>query len=76
MHLESIPPSVFSEKLAEKIREMVTDDTEVLVKRTSEDEIQIPRVEIFIRMPPSNILASINNTIVIDPEFKLGSNFT
>lgn len=66
--LHQLDQSKYNGKLVTRFRELVSD-TDLLVARIiKKSPSEIPIVEIFKRIGPSNMLASINTSLIYDNE--------
>lgn len=67
IYLQNINPSMYDDKLVARFRELVSD-TDLLLAKTIKIVSGIPVVEIFKRVGPNNILASINQSVILDSQ--------
>ncbi|XP_076172297.1 tudor domain-containing protein 7 tapas isoform X2 [Ptiloglossa arizonensis] len=67
VHLHNIDESMFDEKMVTKLAEIAPKGEPLLVKVVS-TENDIPVIELFKRIQPSNMLVSINNTLALEDE--------
>lgn len=58
---------MYDDKLVARFRELVSD-TDLLLAKTIKIVSGIPVVEIFKRVGPNNILASINQSVILDSQ--------
>jgi len=66
--LHSIDPSMYNKKFVTRFRELVSDTDLLLAKVIRISPSGIPVVEIFKRVGPNNMLASINTSLIYDGE--------
>nr|XP_033339584.1 tudor domain-containing protein 7-like [Megalopta genalis]XP_033339585.1 tudor domain-containing protein 7-like [Megalopta genalis] len=67
VHLHNIDNSMFNEKMVAKLKELAPSGDSLLVKVVSSKN-NVPVVELFKRIQPSNMLVSINNTLALEDE--------
>ncbi|XP_078039259.1 tudor domain-containing protein 7A-like [Augochlora pura] len=67
VHLHNIDSSMFNEKMIAKLKELAPSGDPLLVKVVSSKN-NVPVVELFKRIQPSNMLVSINNTLALEDE--------
>ncbi|KZC05161.1 Tudor domain-containing protein 7 [Dufourea novaeangliae] len=67
VHLHNIDKSMFNEKMAAKLAQIAPKGELLLVKVVSTRN-NVPVVELFKRIQPSNMLVSINNTLALEDE--------
>ncbi|XP_012148923.1 tudor domain-containing protein 7 tapas isoform X2 [Megachile rotundata] len=65
VHLHNIDKSMINEKMIAKLKELAPRGEPYLVKVVSFED-NIPVVELFKRIQPSNMLVSINNTLALE----------
>ena len=72
VNLQNVPPSSFSEQLAQRIRVLVPCDERILVKTISfgRSTNTLPIVDIFKRIQPDNLLVSISETLAYEIDLK------
>ncbi|XP_012284701.1 tudor domain-containing protein 7A [Orussus abietinus] len=69
VRLHNIPPSIFSEKMVSRLTDLAPPSEPLLVKVVTPQSTDSPAVvELFKRIQPDNVLASINNTLILEPE--------
>ncbi|KAI4484094.1 hypothetical protein M0804_007550 [Polistes exclamans] len=66
VNLHDIEKSMFNEKMVSRLRKLVPHGQPILIKAISHSSVNTPLVEIFKRIQPDNILASINTTLVYE----------
>ncbi|XP_076661435.1 tudor domain-containing protein 7 tapas [Halictus rubicundus] len=67
VHLHNVDKSMFNEKMVVKLTELAPHGDSLLVKVVSSKN-NVPVVELFKRIQPSNMLVSINNTLALEDE--------
>uniref|UniRef100_A0AAU7J8I4 Tudor domain-containing protein Tdr7 n=1 Tax=Locusta migratoria TaxID=7004 RepID=A0AAU7J8I4_LOCMI len=69
VHMHNLPSSVFNEKVANRLLELVPQTDTVLMKVITPGTDTIPpTVELFKRLTDEKLLVSINNTLALDPD--------
>lgn len=66
VNLQNIEKSMFNEKMVSRLRKLIPNGQPILIKKISNSSVKIPLVEMFKRIQPDNILASINTTLVYE----------
>ncbi|KAK2584964.1 hypothetical protein KPH14_002552 [Odynerus spinipes] len=69
VHLHNIEKSMFNEKMVSRLIKLAPQSEPILVKVITHSSTGIPVVELFKRIQPDNVLASINTTLSYE-EFK------
>lgn len=67
IYLQNIGPSMYDDKLVARFRELISD-TDLLLAKVIRFVSGVPEVEIFKRVGPNNILASINQSVILDSQ--------
>ncbi|XP_049858624.1 tudor domain-containing protein 7-like isoform X1 [Schistocerca gregaria] len=69
VNMHNLPSSVFNEKVANRLLELVPQTDTVLMKViTPGTDTEAPTVELFKRFTDEKLLVSINNTLALDPD--------
>lgn len=66
--LHNVDQSMYGEKFVTRFNELVSDTDLLLAKVVKVTMSGIPIVEIFKRIGPNNMLASINTSLIYDEE--------
>ncbi|XP_043486292.1 tudor domain-containing protein 7 isoform X2 [Polistes fuscatus] len=66
VNLHNIEESMFNEMMVSRLRKLVPHGQPILIRVISYSSVNTPLVEIFKRIEPDNILASINTTLVYE----------
>lgn len=66
VHLHNIEKSMCNEKMVSRLRKLVPQGEPILMRVIAHSTVGTPLVELFKRVQPDNILASINTTLVYE----------